>query len=105
MTLPNWLRIFSKESDPINFDANDPDLLDQVYGLPVVFEWDGCPGVYPRQQMEGVILDLKTTRRGERKLLVKAKELNLPKWVNLNEVQFPFVAAESKTAAFVKAAV
>jgi hypothetical protein len=55
----------------------------------VTFQWSGCPGVYPRQQLTGVILDECTSRQGERFLLVQAAELNLPKWVRLQDVRFP----------------
>ena len=70
-------------------DTFDDALLDQISGLTVVFLYAGCPHYYPRQQMEGMVLDLRTTRSGKRQLLVKAEPLNLPRWIDLDDIQFP----------------
>lgn len=83
----------------MNQDAQDEQLADNYFGQPVTFIWSGCPGVYAKQQLTGIILDVKTCKNGERALLVKADTLNLPKWVNINQVQFP----NKKTAAFAAA--
>lgn len=77
-------------------DLNDAALLDKVYGVTVVFLNPAVPFYYPAEQMEGVIQDIKTNKRGERFLLIKADKLNFPKWINVQAVQFP---AQTKTAA------
>ncbi|MEO8391439.1 MAG: hypothetical protein ABI700_00465 [Chloroflexota bacterium] len=82
----------SKFSDPTPSafsDADDSALLDQIYGVVVVFTYSGSVGYSPRQQMEGVVLDLHTTRTGKRQLLIKAIGLNIPKWIDLEAIQFP----------------
>jgi hypothetical protein len=78
-----------QEAAPFAFDTYDDALLDTIFGMTVVFVYAGCPHYYPRQQMEGIVLDLYTTRSGKRRLLVKAEALNLPKWVDLDDIQFP----------------
>ena len=70
-------------------DAHDSALLDQIYGLVVVFTYSGCASYSPRQQMEGVVLDLHTLHNGKRQLLIKANGLNIPKWIDLEDIQFP----------------
>ena len=70
-------------------DAHDSALLDQIYGLVVAFTYGGSAGYSPRQQMEGVVLDLHTLHNGKRQLLIKANGLNVPKWIDLENIQFP----------------
>jgi hypothetical protein len=71
-----------------NPDALDSELLDSVYGVEVSFVWGGCPGVYGRQQMSGVIVGIETQRGGSRRVEVKTATLNLPVWVDVQKVQF-----------------
>ena len=78
-------------------DAHDSSLLDQIYGLVVVFTYSGCPSYSPRQQLEGIVLDLHTLRSGKRQLLIKANGLNLPKWIDLEDIQFPANHASTTT--------
>lgn len=75
-------------------DLDDAALLDTVYGVTVAFIWDGCPNYYPRQQMTGVIQDVRTRPNGVRQLFVKADELNLPHWIALNDCQFTWAMAQ-----------
>jgi hypothetical protein len=63
--------------------------LDQIFGMTVVLRYAGCPYYCPRQPMEGVVLDLRTTRSGKRQLLVKAACVNRPQWIDLEDIQFP----------------
>lgn len=70
-------------------DANDTALRDEVYGVTVAFINPAVPMYHAAEQMEGIVLDVKTSPRGRRQLLVKADGLNLPKWIDLDAVQFP----------------
>lgn len=76
-------------------DALDTRLADDVFGVAVMFEYEGVAHYYPRETMTGVVLDVRTARSGKRQLLIKADKLNLPRWVDLDAVQFP---AQKQTA-------
>lgn len=75
-------------------DIHDAALLDEVFGLTVVFLNPCIPMYHAAEPLEGVILDVKTSPRGKRQLLVKANELNLPKWIDVNAVQFTRLSAQ-----------
>lgn len=45
------------------------------------FLWSGCPGTYGRRQLTGVVLETRTAKQGNIEYLLKAPELNLPKWI------------------------
>lgn len=78
-------------------NATDSVIVKEGVENTVKFTWSGCPGIYARQQLEGIVIDAQTTKRGERYLLVKAVELNIPKWVRIKDVQF--IQTKTATAA------
>lgn len=69
-------------------DSLDAALADDYFGTVVTWMYEGCPHYSPRQQLQGVVLDVQTSSRGVRYLLVKAEGLNLPRRVRLEDVQF-----------------
>lgn len=48
---------------------------------------------YPAETMTGVVLDVKTSPRGCRQLLVKSERLSLAKWIDVQAVQFVWAMA------------
>lgn len=66
---------------------NDLDLLAENFGVRVAFRWTGCPGLYGRKDVNGVIVDVRSTKRN-RYVLVAETGLKVEPWVNLNDVQF-----------------
>lgn len=74
---------------------------DDILGAPVTFLYQGCPGVYSREQVTGLVVGLKTSKSGERYLLIKTECLSIPRWVRLQDVQF---LAQKQTTTEVAAA-
>lgn len=96
---PAGLTLYLAKRYPIIYpDASDSDLLNECYGVTVTFMHSGSPGVMARQQVNGVVSDLKTDKQGDRHLLVKVEGRPFPEWINLNRIQF---TRETKTATLV----
>ncbi len=85
-------------------DEQDFTLLDESFGVRVVFLNPAVPMDYPAEQMEGIILDVRTNRCGRRQLLIKADKLNIPKWIDLQDVQFSWKTATASTVETIEAA-
>ncbi len=92
------------QSGVIIGDEQDFSLLNESFGVRVVFLNPAVPMYYPAEQMTGVILDVRTNRSGQRQLLIKADKLNLPKWVDLQDVQFLRETATASTVETIEAA-
>lgn len=88
---PRGLKRYLRKHYPILNPLRSPEddaLLDDIYMVKVAFLYSGSPGSVARQTLNGVILDVKTTKYG-RSVAIETDSLPFAKWIDVNCVQFP----------------